>query len=200
MNPESQSSSWNVRQVVIMAALCFVLGSAIGYFAHAPAAKPAAAVNSAAAIPANPTPAQMKAASSKAAGSVLEQLKTDPKNVKLLVEAGEMYYHHGAFGDAATYYQRALAEKDDPAVRNQYASALFYQGDGDNALKQYDQVLAKDPKNEIALFNSGMIRLKSKNDAKGAVAQWQKLLQAYPNHPRKRQVEDLIAQARKTQG
>jgi len=48
-----------------------------------------------------------------------DQLKKNPKDFTLLVQAGEMYYHHGAFTDAATYYKRALAVKDNPLVRNQ---------------------------------------------------------------------------------
>ena len=137
----------------------------------------------------------MKAASAQAALPVLERLKSNPRNFKLLVEAGEMYYHHGTYAEAAAYYRRALAVQDNLAVRNQYASALFYQGDADAALRQYGKVLKASPTNDIALFNSGMIKFKAKNDAKGAIELWQKLLEAYPNHPQRERVHKMIEQA-----
>jgi cytochrome c-type biogenesis protein CcmH/NrfG len=210
MDSNRQSSRWTVKQATITAVICFVVGVAIGYIGHGPTvARANAPVPTAVSAPTemppsqaiapplanpNPTPEQLKAASKQAAMPLQEQLKKNPKDFTLLVQAGEMYYHHGAFADAASFYKRALDVNDNPAVRNQYASTLFYLGDADGALKQYSQVLAKDSKNEIALFNTGMIRLKSKNDSKGAIESWETLLRDYPNHPKRAQVQSLIDQ------
>ena len=139
----------------------------------------------------------MKEASAKAAGTVLERLKSNPKNFELLVAAGEMYFNHKSYPEAAAYYERALDVKDQAAVRNRYASTLFYAGDADGALKQYAKVLEKDPRNDIALFNQGMIRLKAKNDRTGAIDSWTKLLAAFPNHPHRDQVQKMIDDASK---
>jgi cytochrome c-type biogenesis protein CcmH/NrfG len=216
MNSNTPSKTWSIQQASLIAAGCFVLGIAIGFVAHGPniahANAPAPAVVAApeAMSPTvatesiappisnpNPSPEELKAAGKQAAGSLVDQLKRNPKDFKLLVQAGEMYYHHGAFADAASYYKRALDVQDNPLVRNQYASTLYYQGDADGALQQYGKVLAKSPKNEVALFNTGMVRLKAKKDAKGAIEAWQTLLKDYPNHPQRAKVQSLIDQAAK---
>lgn len=190
-----------------MAVICLGVGILAGYFGHQTSApeggkpqpvavvQPAAEQQQAAPQP-PPTQAEMKAASAEAAQSAVEKLKADPKNVKLLVQAGEMYYHHRAFAEAGAYYKRALEVEDSVPVRNQYASALFYANQPDAALEQYGIVLKSNPKNDIALFNSGMIKLKAKNDPKGAVKDWEKLLATNPKHPHRAQVEQMIERAK----
>ena len=211
MESNSQSKVWTVKQASIVAIFCFAIGLPIGFVAHGPTvARASAPVPTAIVPPApqpeaiappistpNPTAEQLQAASKQAAVPLEEQLKKHPKDFKLLVQAGEMYYHHGAYADAGAYYKRALEVKDDVALRNQYASTLFYQGDADGALLQYGKVLDKNPKNDIALFNSGMIRYKSKKDAAGAVKAWETLLKDYPNHPQRERVQSLIDKASK---
>lgn len=207
MSTDCQTNFWTAKQAYITALICLVLGIAVGYLArgpslpaastHAAISPPAMGKPAAMAPPLNEqlSPAEMKAASKQAATAVLERLKTDPSNFKLLVEAGEMYYHHGAYAEAATYYARALEVQDNIPVRNQYARALFYYGDADGALRQYATVLKTNPTNDIALFNSGMIKLKAKGDANGAVELWRKLLAAYPNHPQRDRVQEMIERA-----
>jgi cytochrome c-type biogenesis protein CcmH/NrfG len=215
MDSKSQSSNWTVKQAAIIATCCFVLGVAIGFMAHGPnaAPKPApvpvaesmpsmppAAAQEAMAPPIStdtPSPEQLKAAGKKATMPLMEQLQKNPKDFKLLVQVGEMYYHHGAFADAGSFYKRALDVKDSVPVRNQYASTFYFQGDADAALQQYDRVLKQDAKNEVALFNSGMVHYKLKKDPKGAIQLWQTLLKDYPNHPHRAQVQSLIDQASK---
>lgn len=208
MSLDTQTNSWTAKQAYGLAIVCLLVGILAGYLAHTPKSTlPGAAVAApatesatpAVALNANPSPEDMKTASSQAAMPVLERLKSDPKNFDLLIAAGEMYYHHRAFTEAGSYYERALAVKDDVAVRNQYASALFYEGKADAALEQYATVLKKSPTNDVALFNSGMIRLKSKNDAKGAIAFWEKLLKTSPNHPQRDQVKKMIEKASQQQ-
>ncbi len=204
MTGNSETAAWTTKQVRVLAIICAILGGVVGFLAHGPAvavqasravgdgnARPAATV----APPTLPSPSQMKAASARAATPLLEQLKERPSDFRLLVQVGEMYYQHGSYTEAAAFYQRALEIQDNTAVRNQYASAMFYNGDADGALRQYEQVLKNSPRNEIALFNSGMIKFKAKNDPTGALELWQKLLRTYPNHPQRDRVQRMIARA-----
>ncbi len=206
MTSGTQENLWTAKQAYIMGVICLALGITVGFLARGPAAVqagvPAVAAARAASRPAapslpdrSPSSSPMQAASAQAANPVLERLKADPKNFKLLVQAGEMFYHHGAYAEAAGYYQRALAVEDRFEVRNQYASALFYQGDADGALQQYAQVLRTHPGNDVALFNAGMVKLQAKNDPKGAVELWEKLLQSNPKHPQRQRVRQLIERA-----
>jgi cytochrome c-type biogenesis protein CcmH/NrfG len=213
MTSTNQASSWTAKQVYLMAIISLVIGIAGGFLLHGSAASSSqiepglpssAPMGSPAAAPTSmappiskpqPTPAEMQAASAQAATPVLEQLKADPKNFKLLVGAGEMYYHHGAYAEANVYYKRALDVQNNVPVRNQYASALYYLGDADGALKEYAQVLKESPSNDVALFNSGMVKYESKHDAKGAVELWERLLKTNPNHPQRERVLQMIEKA-----
>jgi cytochrome c-type biogenesis protein CcmH/NrfG len=58
-----------------------------------------------------------------------------------------------------------------------------------------NQALAVDPKDANALFNLGMIRLQGKNDGRGALDAWQRLLKSNPqlSPERKAEVQKLMA-------
>jgi cytochrome c-type biogenesis protein CcmH/NrfG len=211
MTTTTPATSWTSKQAYLVILICLAAGLVVGFLMRGSAAvvsttSPAVAAPVTAPVTApepmappltNPQPssAEMKVASSRAATPVLEQLKADPKNFKLLIQAGEMYYHHGAYIEAAGYYQRALTVQDNLQVRNQYASALFYNDDADGALEQYAKVLNRDPSNDVALFNAGMVRFKAKKDSKGAVELWEKLLKANPSHPQRERVQKMIERA-----
>jgi len=194
------------KQAYGMAVICLLVGVAGGYFirssggarlpnqfltANEPSASRAASRVSRPA----PSPAQMKQASAQAASTVLQQLASSPNDFQLLIRAGEMYYQHGAFVEAAGYYERALKVQDNVTIRNQYASALFYIGEADGALREYARVLKSEPGNDIALFNSGMVKFKAKHDPAGAAKLWRELLRRSPNHPQRVQVEKMIERA-----
>jgi cytochrome c-type biogenesis protein CcmH/NrfG len=84
------------------------------------------------------------------------------------------------------------------AVRDDYASCLYYLGDVDGALAQLNQSLTYDPKHAGTLFNIGLIEWKGKDDVNSAVASWQKLLRLNPDFERKDVVQRLIEQAKKS--
>jgi tetratricopeptide (TPR) repeat protein len=202
-------NAWTTTQAYLMGVICLALGVAVGFLMRGsataatitnhPATRPIAQPQPTVIAPPlsnpQPSPAEMKNASAQAAMPILARLEAKPKDFKLLLQAGEMYYQHGAYAEAAGYYDRALAVQDNAAVRNQYASALFYQGDADGALREYANVLQAQPANDIALFNSGMVKYRAKNDAKGAVELWQKLLNTNPNHPQRDRIQKMIDKA-----
>ena len=141
---------------------------------------------------------QMKQLADMQAQPLQEKLKKEPKNADLLAQIGHIYQSTHQFKDAAGYYERSLEiNPKNVDIRNEAASCLYYNGDVDGALQQLDQSLKNDPKNANALFNLGMIRWRGKNDTKGAVTAWQRLLKANPNleDEKKAQVQKLIADA-----
>lgn len=203
------ASAWQVRQVYAMAAISLVVGLAIGYLfrgsqSPAPPPQPVAAAS-------QPSPAagamggqmpsleQMRQMADAKAAPLLEKLKSDPNNTDLLVKAGDLYQAAHQFKEAAGYYDKALQinPKNVP-IRTQMASCLYYQGDIDGAISQLQQALRYDPKDANSLFNLGMIKLQGKNDAKGALAAWQLLLNSNPqlDAGRKARVQKLIADIR----
>jgi len=201
--------SWQPTQVYVMAAVCLAVGLLVGYLLRG-SAKPAGAILNRAATPDSttelnggapqmPSLDQMKRVADKQAEPLLTKLATDPKNVGLLVQIGNIYKATHQFKRAADYYAKALnSDARNVAVRTEMASCLYYSGDVNGALDQLHESLKYDPKDANSLFNLGMIRWKGKNDAAGAIAAWQQLLKTNPNLDRKAIVEKMIAEAQQT--
>jgi len=204
------SRGWRTSQVYSMAAICLLIGLALGYFFRGSASRSAPSTSvstvaaearvSSVAQPKMPSLDDMKHMADKKAEPLLAQLKKDPNNSQLLNKIGTLYKATHQFKDAAGYFQKAIAaDPKNVAARTDLASCLFYDGDADGALQQLQQSLNYDPKDVNSLFNLGMIRLQAKNDPSGAVTAWQQLLKLNPTltEDKKAAVQKLIAEARK---
>jgi len=144
-----------------------------------------------------PTLADMKQMADKQAAPLLQKLKSDPSNSALLVQVGAIYHGSHQFKEAAGYYAKAAqADPKNVAIRTKLASSLYRDGDVDGAIAQLNQALAYDPKDANSLFDLGMIKLKGKQDGKGALAAWQLLLKSNPqlSEDRKAVVVKMMAQ------
>jgi len=195
-------------RVYAMAAICLGVGLAVGYLIRTEIANPAPATPIAKAAVTSPhtgamtqsghmpSLAEMHQIAGQQAAPLLAKLKKDPNNSALLMQIGAVYHSAHLFKDAATYY--GMAVQLDPKnvdAHTKLAISLFRSGDTDPAIAELNRALSLDPKNPNALFNLGMIRLQGKNDPKGALASWQKLLKLNPqlDPERKAQVQKLIA-------
>jgi tetratricopeptide (TPR) repeat protein len=197
-----------------MAVLCLIVGCAVGFLlrgSKSGSSAPAQAV-AAAAQPATPpagmggpgqqqqmpSPEQLKAMATKQVAPLIEQLKSKPKDPVLLAQVGNSYYDAQAFPVAIDYYQKSLAaDPKNSAVRTDLATAMFYIGQADQSLAQFDRIIREDPKDGNALFNRGVVKWQAKMDVKGAVADWERLLKEQPSFPQADQVKMYIAQAQK---
>jgi tetratricopeptide (TPR) repeat protein len=205
-NGTSQQQTWSSTQAYVLAAICLLLGLAIGYLLRGSAgpAQPQAGSLAQQAAPsgmpasgAQPSQADLKRMADTQAAPLLMQLKTDPNNPELLTNAGNLYYDAQQYREAIDYYQRALnIRPNNPDVRTDMGTAYFYLGDPDRALKEFDAALQASPNHANTLFNVGMVRWQGKMDVPGAVAAWQKLLDTNPTYPNRDRVENLIKQAK----
>ena len=206
---------WRGTHVYAMAAVCLVIGLAIGYLFRG--SRPAGIASPNANQLGGPTPGvagtvagtmerqmpsleQMKMMADKKAAPLLEKLKTDPANSDLLAQVGNIYKATHQFKEAVDYYDRALKiSGKNTAVRTEMASCLYYLGDVDGAIAQLQKSLEYNPKDANSLFNIGVMKLQGKQDTKGALAAWQDLLRSNPNLPpdRKANVQKLIAEVKK---
>jgi cytochrome c-type biogenesis protein CcmH/NrfG len=201
-------SVWQAKQVYAMAAVCLLVGLAIGYLFRGSqsTATPEESRTQPAAMPGAtggqlPSLEQMKQMADKKAEPLLAKLKSDPNNSGLLLQVGNIYKATHQFKDAVRYYDRALkADSKNVLARNELASCLYYTGDVDGALAQLERSLKDDPRNADALFNLGVIKLDAKKDAKGAVSAWQQLLKSNPalDARKKAEVQKAIADASKS--
>lgn len=203
MDSNQNKTSWTSAQVYIMATICLLLGIAVGYLVRGPGQPVAVATNAAAAAPdasgvsQQPTPEMMKKMAETKAAPLLAQLRTTPNDPQLLAEIGNIYYDTQNYQDAIAYYKKSLAVKEDPGVRTDMGTSYFYLGDADSALAEFDRTLKDNPRFENALLNIGIVKFNGKMDARGAIAAWEQLLKQNPNNPRRADIEQMIAQARK---
>lgn len=200
--PATGLQSSRVYQLCVAA---LVVGLAIGYFVvgvrKAPApVRTSAGVSKPGMMPGGhpvPTMEQMKAMADVKAAPLLEKLKGDPKNAKLLAQVAALYNSTHQFKDAANYYNRALqVDSKNVTTRTDLASSLYYQGDADGAIRELQKALKYSPNDVNAMFNLGMIKFKGNDDAAGAIAVWQQLMKAHPDLDRKPVVEQMIEEAK----
>lgn len=197
-NSVPTSNKWTSVQAYSFAFVCLVVGVASGWVLrvpHASASSPDAALNASAALSPH-APGQMNAAPDAQVAPMLEQLKSDPKNADLLAQIGNTYYDAKQFPLAIDFYERSLQIRPaEVSVRTDLGTAYWYNGgDADTAIQQLDQALTYDANYANALFNLGVVKWQGKQDGKGALAAWQKLLATNPNYENKDKVLEFVSQ------
>ncbi len=134
----TSGSAWKATQVYAMAALCLVVGLALGYLfrgSQSPAPPIEAANPQPAATPGGmaghmPSLEDMKKMADTKAAPLIDKLKSDPNNVDLLTQVGNIYKATHQFKDAATYYDKIVQiDPKNVAMRTELASCLYYNGD-----------------------------------------------------------------------
>jgi cytochrome c-type biogenesis protein CcmH/NrfG len=196
-------------QVIVMCAVCLVVGVIVGYLLRgsAPAASAPVLTQQTAAAPvgmigaagsqAMPSLDDLKRMADKKAEPLLAQLKTDPNNAETLNHLGMLYKSAHQFKQAEDYFQKSLqANPKNADVRTDLASCMYFTGDADGAIAELQKALTYDPKHSGALMNLGIIEYKSKNDVKAAVAAWEKLLKMNPDFDQKELVVHMFEQAK----
>lgn len=197
-------SRWTVRYALIWAGIPLTLAVTLGIFLRrSEVAIPARAAagdlhrpTNSMARAAHVTPDQLRHMADKQAEPLLAQLQSKPDDPELLSKLGYLYFVTKNFKEASTYFKRSVDIRNDAIVRNELGRAYYYAGDPDDALAEFERVLKSDPDNVNALFNVGMVKWRSRFDGEGALAAWQQILKKYPDHPRRAEVEELIARAK----
>ena len=122
-------------------------------------------------------------------------LATDPKNVRANVELANRLYDAGRYAESIPYYQQAFAgDPKNVNVSTDLATALYYAGRPEEALAQYDRSLAINPKHAQTLFNVGIVKRDARNDPKGAIEAWERLLVVVPDYPDAGKVRTMLGE------
>jgi cytochrome c-type biogenesis protein CcmH/NrfG len=206
MSDDNQSvkTSWSSVQVYTLSAICLLVGVTSGYLfrgsttpkAAAPAAVQAQMPGSEAGAAQQPTPEAMKRMAEKQVAPMLATLEKNPNDIDTLTKVAHFYYVAGQYDDAAKYYEKIAALKPTVEVLNKLSGAYYSAGSGDKALETENRALKIDPKSADTLFNLGMLKWQVQGDFNGAVKCWETLLKENPNHPRRAQVEKMIAEVK----
>jgi cytochrome c-type biogenesis protein CcmH/NrfG len=199
-NDSVPSTGWTAREAYLLAIICLLAGLAMGYFLRGTSAPTVSAAD-------NPSaPVAAPAASAATTGGDVDlqaaplkmALTTDPKNVDLLVQLGNLYYDKHVFSTAIEYYGRALEVKpNDVNVRTDLGTAYWYSGSPQRAIAEYKQSLKVDPGHAQTLFNMGVVYRDGMKDPAAAAATWEKLLKLHPDHPDRVRIQGMIDDAKK---
>jgi cytochrome c-type biogenesis protein CcmH/NrfG len=198
-------TSWAVSQAYFLAAVCLVVGIALGYLFRG-SASPVAA-NAATSVSgdgtagqtaqAQLTAEQQKAMMEKAVAPLLEASRAKPNDFDTMVQLANLYYDGRQYGDAIKYYQLAIKSQPTNAdVLTDLGTAMWYQGDADGAIAEFQAALKYRPDHPGTLFNLGIVRWQGKLDPKGAVEAWEQLLKLNPDYPQRQQVQEYIDRAK----
>jgi tetratricopeptide (TPR) repeat protein len=201
---------WTSVQAYTLAVICLLVGIAGGWFIRGSQSPAAAAARGAAeSVPQGtpdgrspaPTAAQMQKMADTQAGPLIEKLAADPSNAVLLESIGNIYYDAQQFPAAIDYYQRTLKiHPENTGVRTDMATAIWYTGNADGAIAEFQKSLSYDPDKANTLFNLGVVEWQGKMDIDKAVSNWQRLLDKNPQYPEKDKVLELMAQAKRHSG
>ena len=197
------SRPWTSVQAYVMAAICLILGVAVGYLLNSP--KPTASSAPQAATQPRPpqgAPAGMPSAddlkrmADKQVAPLLVELQKNPKDAALLAKIGKSYLAAQQYQTAKTYYEQAIGLKPNADSLNELSFVYYSLGDVDQAIATLGRAIKIDPKNPQLLYNLGMFEWHGRSDPKAAIAAWQDFLKVNPDNPKRAQVEKMIAQAK----
>lgn len=204
---QQSSKTWNNVQTYGMAAICLALGMVAGYLLHAPVVVTTEATASTVspsptAVPPRSTPSMpsaedMKRMADKQVAPLLADLQKNPKDAGLLARIARAYMAAQQFQSAQQYYEQSAAVNAVPENLNELAFVYVKLGDIDKGISALQRAVAIDPKNPAVLFNLGFYEWKGKADPQAAIVAWEALLKADPKNPKRAQIEQMMAQAKK---
>lgn len=151
------------RDTIVFSTCSFLLGLTIGslligpHLGHVAPSPPTAAAEGGGPTQAEgggPTQAQGGGPTqSNPMATVREQIaqlnaaiERDPRNFEALAQLGSMYMDAAKFPQAIGYFERALAVRDDPALRNDLAVCYYNQALTLARMKRFDEARALLPK------------------------------------------------------
>jgi cytochrome c-type biogenesis protein CcmH/NrfG len=198
---KEQPKLWSSAQAYVLAIVCLFLGVILGYLLHPPkkalANVPQPEVVNRAVNAGMPSVDQLRHMADKKAEPLLAALEKNPNDAELMAQIASVYFRAQQFPVAVDYYERAARIRPTAEGLVSLSNSYHYAGADDRAIQALNDALKIDPKSANALFNLGMLDWQVKNDPKAAIASWQRLLKANPDHPRRAQVEAMIAKAKK---
>lgn len=194
---------WSSTQSYVLAVITLLLGIAVGYLGRGSSATEgpppgASAAGSGFGSPGisqeQPSRAEL---TSRIVEPLLQQLKARPADGALLVRIGNSYYDGQDYLKAIEFYQKALKlTPENVDVRTDMATAMWYSGDAEGSIKQYEQSLKSQPTHPQTLFNMGIVKWQGKNDSKGTIQAWERLLASNPGYQERLKVQQLLDQVR----
>jgi Flp pilus assembly protein TadD len=104
-------------------------------------------------------------------------LETTPDNFNTLVQVANLYYDGRQYPDAVKYCRLAVKSQPTNAdVLTDLGTSLWYTGDVNGAIAEFQPALKYRPDHPGTLFNLGIVRWQGKLDPRGAIEAREQLL------------------------
>jgi tetratricopeptide (TPR) repeat protein len=145
------------------------------------------------------TPGQSSAAplDESRAATLLQSAERDPRDVRVRLELGNLYFDAERFEDAARWYEQALAiEPRNVSASTDLGISYYYMNQPDRALQQFDRSLAIDSRHTKTLLNLGIVRAFGKDDLAGAAEAWQRVVEYAPDSPEGKRAKQALESLR----
>ncbi len=206
-DPSRPKVAWTHIQAHVLPVLCLVLGVALGYLFRGSASPLAQSVQASAGADGSArqgestqsqlTAEQQKAMVDEAVAPLLMNLNTTPGDFNTIVQVANLYYDGRQYEEALQYYKLAVKIQPTNAdLLTDLGTSIWYTGDADGAIAEFQKALKYRPDQPGTLFNLGIVRWQGKLDPQGAVQAWEELLRLNPNYPQKQEVQEYIDKAR----
>jgi cytochrome c-type biogenesis protein CcmH/NrfG len=120
-------------------------------------------------------------------------LKNDPKNVKALIDLGNLFFDAEQVDPAIDAYSQALAiDPKNPDVLTDRGVMHRRKGEFDRAIADFKKAAEIDPRHVNSRYNLGVVLLHDKGDMKGAISAWEEYLKVDPQSPRAQNIRTQI--------
>jgi tetratricopeptide (TPR) repeat protein len=168
------------RDTLVFTICGFALGLVIGSFLIGPhlaktspgvanAAEPAVQASAGA-----PPMAQMNAVREQLA-ALKQAVEKNPRDVGALTQLGNLYMDAAKYTQAADYFERALAVREDPTTRTDLGICYKQSGQPEKAIAAFERAASEAPDQWQALYNEAVTlgELQRWSDAKKVAAKLQ---------------------------
>jgi len=165
--------------------IAFVAGIVVGVIATVFYEEKMPALPSSIKPPASSSAPAVTADAQKQISTLQGILKEDPKNLKALVELGNLFFDTDQFDQAIRAYSRALElDPGNADIRTDMGIMYRRKGDPDRAIAEFKKAAQDNPKHVNSRYNMGVVFLHDKGDIKGAIKAWEDYLKVEPAGPR----------------
>lgn len=186
------------EHALLFIAIAFVVGIVVGVIATVFYEEKTPLIPTSIKPPASPAAPALNADAQKQISILQSILKDDPKNLKALIELGNLYFDAEQFDPAIQVYSKALEiEPRNADVRTDMGIMFRRKGDFDRAIAEFKKAAENDPKHVNSRYNLGVVLLHDKGDVNGAIKAWEEFLKIEPAGPR---AENIRNQMEKMKG
>ncbi len=121
------------------------------------------------------------------------QAGENPENGEIRRQIGILYMESSHLQQAVLWFRESLKiDENDLVARNHLAISLAGLGRVDEAVSEYRAALALEPLDPASLLGLGRVLLLGKNDIRGGIEVWEKLVEAAPDSPEARSIRDEL--------